>query len=74
MTSRSRKTALQNHKLWSDGFFPAESDGEGPRLKYEQEDGQTDGEEMARASFCNAVVPPRLHAQSRERFEMFMIN
>ena len=39
-----RKTALQNHKLWYERFFSVESNGEGPRSKFEREDGQTDGQ------------------------------
>ena len=39
--------------LWSDRFFFVESGGEGPRLKFEREDSQTDSEKMALASVCD---------------------
>ena len=38
-------------------FFSVESDGEGPRSKFEREDGQTDGGKLARASICDVMVP-----------------
>ena len=49
---------LQNHKLWSDRFVSVISDGEGPRLKFEREDGQTDSEktgtcERLRRQWCH---------------------
>ena len=31
------------YKLWYERFFSVESNGEGPRSKFEREDGQTDG-------------------------------
>ena len=45
LTKRSRKTTTPNDTLWSERFLCVEPDGEGPRSKFEQEDGQTDGEE-----------------------------
>ena len=42
-------------------FFSAESDGEGPRPKFEGEDGQTDGGKLARASICDVMVPHWCH-------------
>ena len=63
---------LQNHKLWSDIFFR--------RIRWWRFDvkirpgRRSDGEKMARASFCESVVTPRNHARSRERFEMLMIS
>ena len=51
-------------------FFSVESDGEGPRSKFEREDGQTDGEKLARASICDVMVPHWCHlaimARSRD--------
>ena len=48
-------------------FFSVESDGEGPRSKFEREDGQTDGGKLARASICGrhgaTLVPPRNHGK-----------
>ena len=41
-----------NHKLWSDRFFPVQSDGEHPRWQFEREDGQKDSERRV----CD--VPP----------------
>ena len=35
-------------------FFSVESDGEGPRSKFEREDGQTDAEKLARAAFVTS--------------------
>ena len=53
MRKRSKINVLQNHKLWSNRFFSVKFDGEGSRSKFEQEDGQTDREIMARASICD---------------------
>ena len=65
-----KETALQNHKLSYDRVFSVESDGEGPRSKFEREDGQTDGEKLARASICDVMVPHWCHlaimARSRD--------
>ena len=51
-------------------FFSVESDGEGPRSKFEREDGQTDGGKLARASICDVMVPHWCHlaimARSRD--------
>ena len=51
-------------------FFSVESDGEGPRSKFEREDGQTDGGKLARARICDVMVPRRCHlaimARSRD--------
>ena len=52
VTSLSQRHALQNHKLSSDTFFSVESDGEGPRSKFDWEDGQTDCKKTARATVC----------------------
>ena len=41
-----------NHKLWSDRFFPVQSDGEHPRWQFEREDDQKDSEKRV----CD--VPP----------------
>ena len=58
-----------------DFFFPVESNGEGPRSKFEQEDGQTDsGKEWHVRAFVMSVVPPCNHAWSSERFKMLMIS
>ena len=51
-------------------FFSVESDGEGPRSKFEREDGQTEGGKLARASICDVTVPHWCHlaimARSRD--------
>ena len=59
--AKPAKTALQNHKLWHDRVFSVESDGEGPRSKFEREDGQTEGGKLARASICDVMVPHWCH-------------
>ena len=41
--------------------FSVESDGEGPRSKFEREDGQTDGGKLARARICDVMVPHWCH-------------
>ena len=52
-----------------------ESDGEGPRSKFKQEDGKTDNEIIWHVRvFVTSVVPPHHHARSREWFKMFMIS
>ena len=45
--------------------------GEGPRLKFEEEDGQTDNKKWQVRAFVTTVVPPRLHARSGDRFEFY---
>ena len=51
-------------------FFSVESDGEGPRSKFEREDGQTDGGKLARGRICDVMVPRWCHlaimARSRD--------
>ena len=51
-------------------FFSVESDGEGPRSKFEREDGQTDGGKLARVRICDVMVPHWCHlaimARSRD--------
>ena len=65
--SPQHSTVLQNHKLWYDRVFSVESDGEGPRSKFEREDGQTDG---GKTGTCEhlwrhgaKLVPPRNHSK-----------
>ena len=61
-----KETALQNRNLWSDRFFPVESDhsdDEDPRSKFEREDGRltvlrsfssdNNKKKMVRASVCD---------------------
>ena len=76
MTHAIRKRAPCSEKskiITSDliDFFSLNSDGEGPRSKFEQEDGQTDSEKVAHASACDIIGAT---SPSRERFEMFMIS
>ena len=48
-------------------FFSVESDGEGPRSKFEREDGQTDGEKTGTCEYLwrhgATLVPPRNHGK-----------
>ena len=61
VTSQKKKKKCSTPKslsrIW--WLFSVESDGEGPRLKFEQEDGQTDGETKWHVrAFDTSVVPP----------------
>ena len=51
-------------------FFSVESDGEGPRSKFEREDGQTDGGKTGTCGICDVMVPHWCHlaimARSRD--------
>ena len=73
-----RKTALQNHKLWYDRVFSVESDGEGPRSKFEREDGQTDSGKTGMCEHCDVMVPHWCHlaimAGSRDWIKIFVIS
>ena len=59
-------------------FFSVEPDGEGPRSKFEREDGQTDGGKLARARICDVMVPHWCHlaiiARSRDWIKIFVIS
>ena len=59
-------------------FFSVESNGEGPRSKFEREDGQTDGGKLAHASICDVMVPHWCHlaimARSRDWIKIFVIS
>ena len=53
-------------------MFSAESNGEGPRSKFEQEDGQTDREKIARARVCEvsgATLHPILKKEKKRKTE-----
>ena len=66
--------ALQNHKLCSDRFFPTGSKCEGPRSKFDWEDGQTKGEKWHVRGFVTSVVLPRNNAKSSKQFKRFPIS
>ena len=55
MSTSSKKTALQNHNLWSCRLFFVKFDGESPRSKLEQEHSQTEGQKWPK----NFWVPTR---------------
>ena len=65
---RQRKTLLQNHNLWPCRLFFQEFNGQGPRLKFEQEDGQTDGRKWPKTkSRATATRPVLRHRRQASK-------
>ena len=62
------KGKLYNHKLWYERFFSVESNGEGPRSKFEREDGQTDGQKWPKNLGWRRRAAGMSHGARRQQF------